>query len=512
MSRKSLFIRGVGIGYIALAVNIAYSLVSIPLALAYLGKEQFGLWAVVLQIVGFLHLLDFGISNGISRIVIDEKDNRTSGAYGSVLLTGTIAQTIIGLCVIFAGWLIGPWAAVWFRIPHELSTDFIRLIGYQATIAGLGIAFRLVGSLLFAFQRNDLVGLQTIGLFVIYLLTLWTGLHMGFGLYSMVLSMGCGLIWTVFVYTFLNIKLGLFPHNKSEWGHPSWLRFRSIFSYSKDLFLMTIGSQVLSGAPILVVSRIFGLDAAAAWSICSKPFQIISQIVNKPYDLSFPALSEMFVRNEIHLLRNRVKEIFQFTSTLSAIAFAYVATLSPLFIEIWTNGKIQWAIENYIALATMYYIFSIFRIPNGFVGVSKKIRLIKYAYFADGAFFLAISLLLKENLTVWVIPIIATATHALLSTPIGLKYFYQDCNVRPSDFFNWLYPSLICAFILGSFVYYAVSFFSFNGAITNYGTAAITILLLACLGVLLLWRFGVTKSMRESVWSFSLSYLNFWRS
>jgi hypothetical protein len=52
MNRRTYnFIRSLGAGYFAIAVNIVYTVASVPLALHYLGKEQFGLWALAQQII-----------------------------------------------------------------------------------------------------------------------------------------------------------------------------------------------------------------------------------------------------------------------------------------------------------------------------------------------------------------------------------------------------------------------------------------------------------------------------
>ena len=84
-SRTHNFIRGLGAGYLAIAVNIAYTAASVPLALHYLGKEQFGLWALALQITGYLILLDLGVSSAVSRFIADHKDDVNNSSYGSLL-------------------------------------------------------------------------------------------------------------------------------------------------------------------------------------------------------------------------------------------------------------------------------------------------------------------------------------------------------------------------------------------------------------------------------------------
>jgi O-antigen/teichoic acid export membrane protein len=49
-SRIKRFTHGLISGYGAIVVNILYTIFSVRLALHYLGKEQFGLWALALQV------------------------------------------------------------------------------------------------------------------------------------------------------------------------------------------------------------------------------------------------------------------------------------------------------------------------------------------------------------------------------------------------------------------------------------------------------------------------------
>jgi O-antigen/teichoic acid export membrane protein len=102
-SRTQNFIRGLGAGYFAIAVNITYTAASTLLALHYFGKEQFGLWALAQQIAGYLMLLDLGVSSTVSRFIADRKDEVNSGSYGSLLLTGAIVFASQGFLIALVG-------------------------------------------------------------------------------------------------------------------------------------------------------------------------------------------------------------------------------------------------------------------------------------------------------------------------------------------------------------------------------------------------------------------------
>src|ERR1700722_3056731 len=94
MSRLKKFTRSLLSGYIALGANIVYTLASVPLALHYLGKPEFGLWALVTQLAGYIALIDLSMSASVGRILIDHKDDRQNGAYGSVIKTGVLVGLV----------------------------------------------------------------------------------------------------------------------------------------------------------------------------------------------------------------------------------------------------------------------------------------------------------------------------------------------------------------------------------------------------------------------------------
>lgn len=495
MTRGKLYVRGLGIGYIAMGANIAYSLISIPLALGYLGKQQFGLWAVVLQVVSYMQMLDLGISNGFSRILIDEKDNRSSGAFCSTMLTGALAQAIIGSVIALAGWIGGPLLARLMTIPPELSADFVLLIGTQSTILGLAVSTRMLGAPFYAYQRQDILGIGQIGLFVVYLAALYLGLLFGLGLYAMVLSSASGLVWSTVFNIVLGYRLKLFP-SRNEWSAPSWQRFQHVFGYSKNIFLMGLGWQILNGSPILVISRSLGLDAAAAWSVCNKPFQILLQFLSRPADNAYPVFTEMYVRNELPKLRSRFQHLFQLTASASVAGCISLAVVNPSFIAWWTGGRIAWPPINHASLALLVMVYSILRIPNGFVGVTKQFGALKYSYFIEGIVFVGLSLYFVKLFGIASVPVTAAVCHILISSRYGLKYFTAAVNLPVASIVHWLsrpLAGMIILSIIGYFVFRLSENFSAFYAL-GFRLAA-----MAAISILVILSVSLPPSVRSEV-------------
>ena len=112
MSRFKRFAHSLASGYVLLAANMLFTLASVPLALKYLGTEEFGLWGLATKIGGFIALVDFGLSASVARILIDHKDDRASGGYGGIVKTGLLVGLVQGALVLGVG---SRWPASWGR-------------------------------------------------------------------------------------------------------------------------------------------------------------------------------------------------------------------------------------------------------------------------------------------------------------------------------------------------------------------------------------------------------------
>ena len=167
MSRLKQFTRSLVSGYVLLGANIFYTLASVPLALHYLGKAEFGLWALTSQLGGYILLIDLGMSTSVSRILIDHKDDRANGAYGSVIKTGALVGAVQGALIILAGTVLSFLAGSLLNVPADLQREFIWLMAGQSVLLGVNFATRIFGQLLFAHQRLDVANYEKLGGFLL---------------------------------------------------------------------------------------------------------------------------------------------------------------------------------------------------------------------------------------------------------------------------------------------------------------------------------------------------------
>lgn len=397
MSRSKRFVTGLLSSYAAIGVNILYTLASVPLALHYLNKEEFGLWALVTQVSGYLMLLEFGMTGSVARSLSDHKDQIQDGIYGSILRTGSRVLAIQGALVALMGLPLAWFVPLLLDLPSRLHHPFAILMAVQAVLSGLRLALGALGSPLWCHQRLDLSNLSSslglIGTFVV----LWIGFRLGWHVYSLTISTIVGSFLSSFSLYIFCRRLGLYPPREHRGCYEPRL-FRELFHYGGGLFMMNLGAQLASASQVIVVSRMLGMEAATTWSVATKVFVMAQQFVARVLDSSAGGLAEMFVRKEAEQLQKRFRELVAISAVMAVAASSGVGLMNGAFVEFWTSGRVTWAPWNNYLLAWVMFSSAVTRCHVGLVGISKQIRGMKFVYLIEGVAFICLSVLLVPQL------------------------------------------------------------------------------------------------------------------
>lgn len=396
MSRLRLFLKGVSSSYVALTSTVVCSLISVPLALHYLTREQFGLWAVLTQITSYLSLVDLGMSPSVGRLLIERKDCPRDGAYGGLIQTGFWVTVTQAALVLLAGLALASALASLFKIPEELQPMFCGLVRWQTLITASMFATRIFRNLLYAHQRNDWINYaQAIASFV-GLSVLWLALRRGGGVPSVLWANAAALGVAVAVLGWCCIRLRLFP-SRGAWGASSWQEFKAVFCYGKDVFIVHVGSLLIMTAQTIIISRQLGLEAVAVWSVGTKAFFLLCSVIWQVFDASTPAFAEMLVREEWERLRVRFTGLLIISATLAGVAAVLYGACNSAFVTVWTHGQIVWPWWNDVLLGGWMIISALIHANCGFVIVTKRIAGMRYVLLIEGLVFCVVASLVARR-------------------------------------------------------------------------------------------------------------------
>jgi O-antigen/teichoic acid export membrane protein len=235
-------------------------------------------------------------------------------------------------------------------------------------------------------------------------------------------------------------RMDLFPA-ADAWGRPAWRHFGEIFGFGKDLFLVSVGTQMITATQTMIITRMLGLEAAALWSVGTRAFTLLSQMVYRITDVSGPALGEMIARREEAALRTRYKALIVLTGSLSGFAATAYVLCNSSFVTLWTHGRFAWPPLNDVLLGIWLIILGVLHCHNTFVVLTKQIHFMRYIYFVEGLVFVTAALLVARwgGLTAVIACSIACSTAFSGAYSVWRASRYFDCSVYEVGF-RWLAP------------------------------------------------------------------------
>jgi O-antigen/teichoic acid export membrane protein len=377
MSTKKLLIRGVAFSYGAIATQIFYSFASIPLCLSFLSSEQFGLWGLVMTVSGYLSLVELGLTNAMTRHLLECRGSENLKKYGRILGGSALAFGLLAVAVFCLGLALSQFAWRLFPVPADLLGQFTDLMAGQSILLALGLATQVIGIPLYVHHRQDLIQLRSILQFLIMFIVLTVGFRAGWGLYTMLANQAAGFVWTLAFNLVVCGRSGFYP-SRREFGLPLHSEWESIWAYAKGVFVVQIGALALSSLPQLMIVRLLGLEAGATWAVCTRPFAILRQVVSRPFDVALPMLYDSFIAGNMQIVTQRWSQVSQGVLAVAGVLFSVAAANNANFINLWTGGRIHWSAVNHWLLAAHFFAITAAGLASGGLGMRKSIGRARY--------------------------------------------------------------------------------------------------------------------------------------
>lgn len=493
MSRFKKFAHSLVSGYVLLGANVVFSLASVPLALKYLSTSEFGLWALVSQITTYLALIDLGMSSSVGRALFDFKDDRTDGAYGSVIQTGFLVLLLQGVTLFVIGVVVTPTLASLLNIPSELRAEFFRLMWWQCAVTATGFSTKIFQHLLIAQHRYEINNYAQTAVFVLNLLLIWIFFRLGWKLISLPIANAiCWLLSSILSWIACQ-KLHVFPE-RGCWGRPSWARLADMLIFGRDVFLVTLGAQLILASQTVVVTRAMGLEASAIWSVCTKSYNLICQLVWRVFDFSGSAFVEMIVRGEKARLLNRFRQVITITASASALAGVGFAIANEPFVSLWTSGRVGWNNFNNVLLAGWLVLVSIVRCQGGLVLLTKQVGFLRFIYFIEGLMFFVVANLVAPSGGFKAILITSILCTMCLTGVYGMwrviRYFDLSFGKL---LIGWFLPMYRLVLLL---VPMALAVWFLSDHLPDVWRLSLDFVLVGIPGILIFTRFGVPEQIK----------------
>ena len=273
-------------------------LATVPMLLKHLGKDLFGIWAIVSSLVVWMQLFDFGIGNGLANALaeaVGRGDRQSASRYLSSAVTAIAVLSLLGLPALAVAVVAIPWDKV-LRIDAAkgaLLADALLVVG---VVFLLNLTVSLITRVFIAHQRGYLVSLFQATAAVVSL-----------GLLMAAVQMQLHFLWFVGILAatplLANVALWFAMDRASPGlqvrpGLTSKPALRRVAHSSLPLFAFQCGALLVNELVNVVIARTASLSMVSDYNVVQRVYLFAFAIAAGLSAPFYPAIREAFEKGE----------------------------------------------------------------------------------------------------------------------------------------------------------------------------------------------------------------------
>lgn len=410
-------------------LGLVAALLSIPLALAYLGPERFGIWSTLSSLVATLQFADLGVGNGLINTVSDAHGRGDRAAVRRYLSSAMLALGSLALVLLLlspALVLMPPWASL-FKLQDALAMQEVdAAVGVFVVCIALAIPLGLVQRLQIGLQRGFVSSLWQCGANVLSLLAIWLATRLELGLPWLVLALLGAPLLTALVnglVFFGTTERDLMPRRAQVSG----AAVRQLLSTGSGFLVLQISAAVVLYSDSIVIAAVLGAAQVAEFALPDKLFSIVTVLLATALGPLWPAYGEAIARGDMAWARRTLVRSMLFAAALATLASGALVLLGPWLIHVWVGGRIS--VEP--ALLWMMGAWKVIECTG-----------LALSFFLNGAGLLRLQVISASLMVVAVVVVkpIMVQSHGLVGAPMATAAIYLVLSLVP---FLLLMPRLV---------------------------------------------------------------------
>ncbi len=366
------------------ALNIGVKFAIIPLSLSVLGREFYGAWLILLSFASWFNMSDAGMSSALMNHLSGAIGRDDRAAIKSLVSTGTILLTVIGLVISAVGILavfVAPVEQVLGLRDISFQLD-IRLTAALLLTVNIGFLSRRLPDVILSSKQQGYWGALSdsieqlaalISVTILYfqsdrLIALVGGQPLVWFALAVTIPPAIGdaslwiLVWKRFGHDFVP-SIGAF-------SRPI---LRVVFRDGWAFFTGMWGELLVIQTPIIVIGQALGASAVPLFAIPYQLFFSAYAAINMIATPVWPAIAEANAVNDRAWISRSFQRILKESMALACVAFCILAIASPFIIKHWVGFQYVPSWPFVFALACLFiqwtwnYVFVVLLTALGFI-------------------------------------------------------------------------------------------------------------------------------------------------
>ena len=333
--QSSQIIKNVLMNWAAFAATIGIGFLMSPFLVRHLGDSIYGVWILVGSLVGYLGLLDFGITPSTVKYVAEYRALGDQRSMNRLVTSSLAVYSVIG-CLTLA---VSVVVAVFFNrlfvtpLPQATTAAVVMLTGLNLAITFPAAVF--VG-ILRGYQRYDIDSRVTTINVIIRSVIIVTLIVNGYGILA--------LAAVTFVFDMLRLAYlmrwayRLNPAITIRREYFDKAQLRQLFGYSIFAFLMIVGKKLIFYTDVIVIGIFMPVAAVTLYSIANRLVTYLLQ-VSETMGVLTPTASDMGARNDQAAIKEMLIISTKYMLLIALPVAAVFFVLGDTFISLWMGNE-----------------------------------------------------------------------------------------------------------------------------------------------------------------------------
>lgn len=332
---------GVLLSYIQMVSNVLVKFIYTPFLLHALGQNEYGLYSLVMSIVGYLSILDLGFGSTVTRYTVKYKEAGDKDGLYRLYSTLSLFYIIIGLIALLVCIVLSFSTQTLFGAT--MTPDEVQKLRIMIMLVGVNLLFsfplQISTSVIVAYEKfifkNGLNLLRTLlqPATMILLLYLVHIKSVGAIVVVTAFNLATYLLYYLYAVKKLDFKFSLKKLDRSM--------VKPLFSFSVWMFLMMVFEQLQYNSGQFILGMFQGSEVVAVWGI--------AMIFILNYRSLSTAISNVFIPSIMAQTFNH--DTLGIHATVSRLVRLQTAVLIFILVNFIVFGKefLQlWAGETYV--------------------------------------------------------------------------------------------------------------------------------------------------------------------
>jgi len=421
MSAKRIF-TGTVVSYLNMGTSMLSNLILVPMYLLYFGKEQYGLWLVILSIVSYLGFSNLGIAQSVSNYVASKNAKNDYEGIKSIVATGfwLYVTIIVIVMVLFLGAVSIAPLETFLKVSDSLKDVVVPVFVISSVFFLLRLPLTIFNVTLRSLNliyKEQLFGLLfTVIQFIGVIVVLWAGVGI-VGL-SVVYGM-TGLLSGIVLFFYLHRIIPDFGVSRKFADKAT---AKKLIVPSGYFFILQLAGGLIWATDNIIISTVLGVAEVAPYAVAFKVVAMIIGAVSVVASNMLPSITAAYALNNKEYLSELYTKALKLCFGLGLLAMFVLVSIGPDLMVKWVG------IDNYVGDTTFYSIICLIFINS--ILWAPNVILIGTTQHKSYAIVAVIEGIINIALSIWWIHIwgvvgVAVATLIARLSTNGWYMFYQ---------------------------------------------------------------------------------------